>query len=64
MIELDPKTKAVIDQAAEEASDELWAADPRGLCHVHWRIQKKILSEKYGIDWKTPKEMNPHVWYD
>ena len=28
-----------------------------------WAMKKCILKEKYGIDWKTPKEMNPDVHF-
>ena len=35
-----------------------------GFCHVIWRHKKRILKEQYGIDWKSPAEMNPHIWYD
>jgi hypothetical protein len=65
MIELDPKTKAVIDQAAAEARNEYWDCHPgHGICHSIWHTQKQILATKYGIDWKTPQEMNPDTWYD
>jgi len=29
-----------------------------------WNLKKKILKEKYKIDWKTPKEENPGTMYD
>ena len=35
-----------------------------GSCHTRWAIQKKILKERYGIDWKTPQERNPGVRFD
>ena len=35
----------------------------RGKCHQLWCRQKQLLAEK-GIDWKTPREMNPHVCFD
>ena len=33
-------------------------------CHQYWNIKKKILYEKYGIDWKSPVELNPTVRFD
>ncbi len=35
-----------------------------GSCHVRWGIEKKILKERFGIDWKTPAEKNPNIEYD
>jgi len=34
-----------------------------GRCHIYWKKQKERLKE-YGIDWKTPAEMNPHTRFD
>ena len=36
----------------------------RGFCFLYWGIKKEILKEDYGIDWKTPKELNPLVFFD
>ena len=35
-----------------------------GFCHVFWAEKKRILKEKYGIDWKTPAEQNPGLCID
>lgn len=35
-----------------------------GYCHLIWCKRKRILKEKYNIDWKTPAEMNPDVIFD
>ena len=35
-----------------------------GFCHVIWRYKKRILREDYGLDWQSPAELNPHIWYD
>ncbi len=39
---------------------------PRGMgfCFAYWAEKKNILKEFYGIDWKTPSEMNPGVLFD
>ena len=29
-----------------------------GSCHQFWGIQKQILKDDYGIDWKSPNELN------
>ena len=35
-----------------------------GYCHKYWGIKKKILREEYGIDWKTPAEEYPTIFFD
>ncbi len=35
-----------------------------GFCFFYWSAKKEILKEKYGIDWKSPSELNPHVMFD
>jgi len=31
---------------------------------LFWGEKKRILKEKYGINWKTPAELNPETMYD
>ena len=35
-----------------------------GFCHTYWAAKKNVLIMDYGIDWKTPAELNPHIFYD
>ena len=35
-----------------------------GFCHYYWGVKKQILHEDYGIDWKSPTELNPFTKYD
>lgn len=35
-----------------------------GYCHAFWSRKKAILREEYGIEWKTPAELNPHITFD
>ena len=35
-----------------------------GWRQVFWYTKAQILKEKYGIDWKSPREMNPGVHLD
>ena len=35
-----------------------------GSCHTRWDIEKRLLKEKYNIDWQTPAEKNPYIKYD
>lgn len=43
---------------------ELGDARYMGYCHKYWHVKKRILKEDYGIEWKTPAEMNPLVCFD
>lgn len=35
-----------------------------GLCFTYWNIKKRILKEKYNIEWHSPSELNPRVRFD
>ena len=35
-----------------------------GRCHVRWAVKKSVLSENYGINWRSPSELNPGVLFD
>ena len=35
-----------------------------GDCHILWAEQKRILKEKYNIDWKTQSELHPGARFD
>ena len=28
---------------------------------IYWSLKKRILLEKYGIYWRSPSQMNPHL---
>ena len=36
----------------------------RGLCHRVWGRTKELMRERHGIDWRSPREMNPDVTFD
>ena len=35
-----------------------------GYCYMYWETKKHILKEVFGINWKSPSELNPHVLFD
>ena len=62
-IEDDPAFRADLDAAAEAARLELIdhpMNGQNGFCHVFWASKKRILKERFGIDWRTPVEMDPY----
>ena len=66
-IEKYPKMRAILAAAENEAEAQLLNHPLRGqigYCHECWETKKRILKEKYGIEWKTPSEMNPDILFD
>jgi len=67
--ERNQRYRSIIKKAEEEAEELVSKKYPNirkmmGGCHAIWGEQKRILKEKYDIDWKTPKELNPLVLFD
>ncbi|OGH10637.1 MAG: hypothetical protein A2857_01790 [Candidatus Levybacteria bacterium RIFCSPHIGHO2_01_FULL_36_15] len=61
----DPEKGKIIKTAEEEAIKELENIPRKlGFVHLLWKTQKRILKDKYGIDWKTSAEMNPDTRFD
>ena len=66
-IEDAPKYKHIFETIDVEVN-EILKDDPHrnhiGFCYTFWETKKRLLKEKYGIDWKSPAQMNPHVIFD
>lgn len=66
-LEDDPAYAEILREASEQAEREL-ADHPLnggfGFCHVFWRRKKEILFRTYGLEWRSPSEMNPGTNYD
>ena len=50
----------------EERLDQRFANAPRhmGFCFRYWSAKRELLEEEYGIEWKSPSQMNPGVRFD
>lgn len=50
----------------EDKIDERFMNAPRqrGLCFRIWNAKRELLKEEYGIEWKSPAQMNPRVRFD
>lgn len=35
-----------------------------GMCHYHWGRMAELLRERYGLEWKSPAQMNPNSNFD
>ena len=54
-----------IEEALEKELSELMKnISGLGSCHFYWANKKRILKEKYGIDWQSPAELNSHICFD
>lgn len=55
-----------IEEELESLIEEELKDFPRGLgfCHAYWYTKKKILKEKYNMDWKSPAELHPGIMFD
>ena len=62
-IERDPIFRGLIEEAAVRAESNV-KYEGRGLCHIIWAEQARILKEENGIDWYSPAEMNPWIMFD
>lgn len=59
-VELDPLFISVIDQIKADARQLFLASHKRE--HPAFIIQR-LLNDRYNIDWKTPFQLNPHVFW-
>lgn len=50
----------------EDELERLFADHRRhmGFCFRYWSAKKKLLKDEYGIEWRSPSEMNPRVMFD
>lgn len=57
--------ESIIDEA-EKKIDARLEDFPRGMgfCFAYWHEKQSVLYEDYGIEWRTPSQMNPGVIFD
>ena len=50
----------------EDELEKRLEGQPRGMgfCFMYWSEKRALLSEKYGIEWRSPSSMNPGVMFD
>lgn len=63
-VERTAKWEEVIYDVEKECA-EILKDEPKGMgfCFSYWSTKKAVLG-KYGIDWKSPSQMNPNVMFD
>lgn len=66
-IEYDRRRAWMVEEAEKEASAELAASGIKpdlGYCHSLWPRMKQIMKAKYGVNWRSPAELNPDIFFD
>ena len=53
-----------VDKEVKEMLKKQGVEHTLGYIHVFNTNKKRILKEKYNIEWKTLEEMNPHISMD
>jgi len=64
-IELEEQHVEIFANIDDEVSEELKGRKRSfGFVHTVWGTKRRILKEKYGIEWRSSGEMNPEVHFD
>lgn len=65
-VELNPEFKEVEQQVARLAAEELErsGSEGMGVAHEYGQIKKRLLKQRYRIEWRPLEEMNPFVTFD
>lgn len=58
--------KEILLKAGKEAEEMIENSGKENLKNptYFWNLKKRILREKYNIDWQTPQEKNPNIYFD
>ena len=60
-----PHFTAVMALADELTAAEVGdSASEMGGCHRFWSTKKQILKSRFGLDWESPADLNPDVFFD
>ena len=64
-VEWTERWEEVIDEAEDLCAERL-EKYPRGMgfCFALWHAKAEVLRERFGIEWRSPAVMNPHVRFD
>lgn len=66
-IESDPQFASILKVVNKKVDEKLIAEGIErflGICHFIWAEKQRILRDEYGIEWKSPAELNPGVLFD
>ena len=64
-VEDTPEYQSIIKTVDKMVDKEMGAdAGKFGSCHKAWSIKKRILKERYGIEWHSVADLNPGCHFD
>jgi hypothetical protein len=64
-IEDSPEYRA-IEKELEKKLEAIFRGERRGrgFCHKYWKKKQEILRVDFGIEWRSPAQLNPRRKYD
>ncbi len=62
-VELTTAYLSVIDEVEQRIEEEIGPNRGMGYCYMYWSRKAEMLAQ-YGIEWKSPSVLNPHVRFD
>lgn len=63
-VEDTPKYKAIEEELHAKILERMGGEMNRGNAYLYPVLKKEILKNEYGIDWKTPQELNPGIRFN
>ena len=63
-VEDTPGYIAIKDELEAKILERLGGELTRGNAHLYVPIKKEILKKDYGIEWKSPQELNPRIKFN
>ena len=64
-VEQTAEYKAIEKELEAKIAAELKGVErKRGYNRKYWSVKAEILKNDYGIDWKSPAVLNPHIKFD
>lgn len=63
-VESTPEYLAIEAELKEKIIKEIGEGGYMGYCYKYWYTKQKILLNDYGIEWKSPAQLNPHILFD
>ncbi len=59
-----PEWEAILPEVEDKIFLKIGRRQGMGFCHLYWHTKREILLADYGIEWLSPKDLNPHVMFD
>ena len=63
-IELTKEYKKIRRKLERKIKAKIGKKTGKGYRYLYWAAKKEILKEEFGIDWKSPRELNPNAKFD